>query len=339
MHSLRKFWFGLKGLSFFSAIGMVVLVSSCTSEPTADYLKGDTMGTFYTLHFWSEQSVNPEELSMEIDELLHQFENELSNWKAGSWINQFNAMPVGESLAIPEYAYEVLRLFLELAERSDGMLDPTLSPLIELWGFGTHKEPIVPDAATIQRTLQMVGYQKLVVDFEQRTLSKRQDGLQLNCSAVAKGYAVDLLAKLLEKEGIENFLINIGGEVTAKGTRLDRRPWSVGISQPALDGRDRMSNRSISLSNQSLATSGHSQRTFLVGDKRYSHILNPKTGQPVSTNIASATVLAPSCALADGLATLALILDENQMETLLKDYPNVEIIRMAWEELTLNETF
>lgn len=293
------------------------------------------MGTFYTIHFWTYQNSNTQELSSAIDKLLDQFENQLSNWRTDSWINKFNATPAGGPVIVPEHAYQVLKLSLELAEHSDGMLDPTISPLVELWGFGTQRDRVVPDAGSIQQILKRVGYQKLLLEHEKQMLTKTQAGLQLNCSAVAKGYAVDMVAKLLEDEGIGNFLINIGGEVRAKGTRLDQQPWSVGISQPALDGRDRKSNRSISLSNQSLATSGHSQRSFVVDGQRYSHILNPKTGQPVSTNIASVTVLAPSCVLADGLATLALVLDKDRMLKVLESYENVEVFYSYWDESAL----
>lgn len=315
---------GLIGICFS------VLVASCSSGPETDYFKGDTMGTFYTVRFWSEKNVRAHKIGTVIDELLNQFEDELSNWRAGSWINRFNDAPAGEYIAAPKNAFQVLSLCLELAKRSDGLLDPTISPLIELWGFGTANEHTVPDTATIQETLQKVGYQKLVLDDEKQAVLKTQAELQLNCSAVAKGYAVDLIARLLQENGIDHFLINIGGEISARGSNPDGNPWKVGINQPALNGRDGKTGKTISLTNRSLATSGHSQRTFMVEGQRYSHILNPKTGRPVSTDIASATVLAPSCALADGLATLALILDEDAMQELLESYDDVEVFRTSW---------
>jgi thiamine biosynthesis lipoprotein len=272
------------------------------------YIKGDTMGTFYTVRFWSDCGISTQKLTTGFDKLLDDFESELSNWRLDSWVNQFNSAPAGESVPVPNLAFEVISLCIDLAKSSDGMLDPTISPLIELW------DPV------------------------NRTLLKTVGGLQVNFSAVAKGFAVDLLAERLMDEGVENFLINIGGEVRAQGLDLDHTPWRVGINQPLQSGRNVRSKQSIELHNHSLATSGHSQRTFFYEGKRYSHILNPKTGQPVSTEIAAATVVATSCALADGLATLALILNETEMDELLESYDSVKVFRTKWvaENITLN---
>ncbi|MGY8695832.1 MAG: FAD:protein FMN transferase [Verrucomicrobiia bacterium] len=302
----------------------------CSRPQSSDYIKGNTMGTSYTLHYWGTSNKSAQSLTTEIKILLDQFENQLSNWRPDSWINKFNQTPTGETISVPIYAYEVLELCLELAKRSDGAFDPTISPLIELWGFGTRRDEIVPDKSAIQAAMQMTGYKKLLLDRENQTILKTQDGIQLNCSAVAKGYAVDLVARFLQENGIQNFLINIGGEVTAKGTKIDGSVWQVGIAKPRPDGRQGKPEQTISLENRSLATSGHSQRAFVIDEKRTSHILDARTGYPVSTNIASITVLAPNCALADGLATIALILSKEELHEILKDYPQVEVLKSNW---------
>lgn len=295
------------------------------------------MGTYYTIHFWCDHELRPGQLDKVVDELLDRFEDEVSNWRKGSWINRFNVAPAGVMIPAPDHAFDVLGLCLELAERSGGMLDPTLAPLIDLWGFGTQKSHgVPPDDAAIQTALKRVGYRNLQLDVERQSVLKLRDGLEINCSAVAKGYAVDLIGKLLLQQGIENYLINIGGELSGRGTRLDGSYWKVGIRQPGLSGHDAPSGRSIELHDRCLATSGHSQRAFVLGGRRYSHILNPITGQPVPTDTASATVLASNCALADGLATLALIMDDAQMRPLLAAYPEVEVIRMPWAESGLS---
>lgn len=303
---------------------------SCTQHPLVEYHKGDTMGTFYTLQYWIQNGVRTQEIATEIESLLEEFERQLSNWQKDSWISQFNAASSSQSIPVPDYAAPVLELCLELAKYSDGAFDPTISPLIELWGFGTERGTAIPKNQAIQNALKLTGYQKLVFDRENQTLLKRQDEIQLNCSAVAKGYAVDLIAQLLEQKGIENFLINIGGEITARGTKRNGEAWQVGISQPQGDGKQVKPEISLSLHNQSLATSGHSQRSFVLEGKRYSHILNAKTGFPVQTETASATIIAPTCALADGLATLALILDEAQMDRIAEQYEGVVIYRNPW---------
>ncbi|MCB1123179.1 MAG: FAD:protein FMN transferase [Verrucomicrobiae bacterium] len=338
MISLKKFWCASRGLSRPLICFFGFWASACHPGPREDYIKGDTMGTFYAIHFMDEKVVRAKLLTTKVEALLRAFENELSNWQPNSWINRFNALPAGESIAVPDHAFEVLTLCLDFADKSEGMLDPTVSPLIELWGFGTRRQQRIPEDHEIREQLSRVGYEKLSLDVEKPLISKTVSGLQLNCSAVAKGYAVDLVANLLAGEGIENFLINIGGEVRAAGTRPDGSPWKVAVHGPSANGRDGDTYQTVSLTDRSMATSGHSQRSFIMDGRRYTHILNPKTGYPVSADIASASVLAPSCALADGLATLALILDEEQMDALLGHFEGVEVFRTAWSEdyLTLH---
>ena len=316
--------------SLLLGFAILFLVVACSPRPEAGYLNGDALGTFYTIEFWSEEKVSVRDLRREIEDLLDAFEQQLSNWRKDSWVNLFNAAPADEFIPVPDYAFGVLNLCLELFERSDGLLDPTLSPLIELWGFGTEPGTTVPEQAAIDEALKEIGFDKLVFSSERRSVMKRQAGLQINCSAVAKGYAVDLISELMQNRGVENFIINLGGEISARGSRMDGLPWTVGVNRPDSKGREKGLAMVFELKDRSLATSGHSQRTFISGGKRYSHILNPKTGRPVKADIASATVLASSCALADGLATLALILDEDRMAELLEFYDGVEVFRTKW---------
>ncbi|HCR28497.1 MAG TPA: hypothetical protein DIV79_00585 [Opitutae bacterium] len=310
---------------------LLTFLTSCSRYPTTGYLKGDTMGTFYTIQYRSNKALDPHELDTVLKNTLSEFNSQLSNWQDNSWISQFNAAPANRAVPIPEHAYNVVRLSLELAERTNGAFDPTLSPVIELWGFGTGRSERVPEERSIQAALGKVGYQKLVLDSENRALLKTDPHLQLNCSAVAKGYAVDLVARELRKRGVQGMLINIGGEVYAAGTKGNGSPWTVGIQKNLPSGRLSKPKRSISLNDQALATSGHSQRFFFVNGHRYSHILNGKTGRPVAAPVASATVIAPNCALADGLATIALIIDSGAMKQLVSQYNGIEYFYTPWD--------
>lgn len=319
-------------VSLWPGLVFLTLLTSCSHPQSSDYIKGNTMGTFYTLHYWGNTNKSVQSLTTEIENLLDQFEDQLSNWRPDSWINKFNQTPTGEAIPVPSFAYEVLELCLELAEHSGGAFDPTIAPLIELWGFGTRRNKSIPDKSAIRAALQMTGFRKLVFDRKSQTIRKTQDGIELNCSAVAKGYAVDLVARLLKENGIQNFLINIGGEITANGTKTDDSVWQVGIANPRIDGRQGKSEQTIPLNNRSLATSGHSQRAFVIDGKRTSHIIDPRTGYPVPTDSASATAIAPTCALADGFATIALILSEDELNQMLKDYAQVEILISSWSD-------
>jgi len=294
------------------------------------------MGTFYTVRLWTKNDVPEDQIQAEIESLLDEFENQMSNWREGSWINRFNELPAGEPIAVPEHAFGVIELCLELADRSDGMLDPTIGPLVELWGFGVEREKTVPEREAINDAMEIVGYQKIALDEGKRTIQKTVDGVQLNCSAVAKGHAVDLVASLLEKGGIENFLVNIGGEVFARGVKEDGSAWKVGIEGArSVDGSS-VAPEVVELTNEALATSGHTHRFFEQDGVRYSHILNPKTGRPVPINREAATVVAPSCALADGLATLALVTDPESMEGILEFHQAAELPRTLEPNLAEN---
>ena len=311
-------------------LSFALAVSSCSQQRTTGYLKGDTMGTFYTVQYWSKKRYEPQRLDTSVKEILNEFEDQLSNWRPDSWASRFNAAPANTPIHLPEHAFEVVRLSLELAELTNGAFDPTLSPVIQLWGFGTERSERIPDDSSIQAALQKVGYRKLVLDTSNSTLLKTDPNLQLNCSAVAKGYAVDLVARELSERGVEGMLINIGGEVYAAGNKSDGSSWTVGIQEKLPNGQTLRSKRNIPLHDQALATSGHSQRVFFKSGQRYSHILNAKTGHPVEAPVASASVIAPNCALADGLATIALIIDSDSMKQLVSQYHGIEYFYTPW---------
>ena len=322
--------FSRHSILLLSSIALAFLYS-CSQSPTTGYLKGDTMGTFYTVQYWSKKSIEPQNLDTSVKEILNEFEDQLSNWRPDSWVSRFNSAPANRPIPLPEHAFEVVSLSLELAERTQGAFDPTLSPVIQLWGFGTDRSERIPEDSSIQAALLKVGYHKLVLDAANSTLLKRDPNLQLNCSAVAKGYAVDLLTKELRERGVEGMLINIGGEVYAAGTKSDGSSWTVGIQDKRPNGQTLRSNRNIPLHDQALATSGHSQRVFFINGQRYSHILDARTGRPVAAPMASASIIAPNCALADGLATIALIIDSDAMKQLASQYDGIEYFYTPWD--------
>ncbi len=303
------------------------LLSSCARPRQSEYLRGNTMGTSYTIHLVDDaDSVTT--LQPKIDALLNVIEDQLSNWRPDSWVSQFNAAPAFEEIPIPAHALAVTQLCLKLAEQSQGAFDPTVSPLVELWGFGTKRGQIVPTTEAISATRQFVGYRYLVLDTTKLTLLKTSARVELSCSAVAKGYAVDQVAGLLRTQGITDFLINIGGELFAEGNSADGTPWAVAIRRP---DRTPVSDDHYTLAGQAMATSGHTERVYFDEGRRYSHIIDPRIGYPVEPHVASATIIAPTCALADGLATLALILDEAEINAILDTYPATRFILTPWE--------
>jgi len=333
--SSKKFWFEsndrrIQLPTALVLVGLCLIVASCRPEPRTSYLKGNTMGTFYTVKF--VRNAQPDSsLQDDLEACLDDFEDQLSNWRPDSWVNRFNALPAAEPSPIPDHAFYVIALFLELAKRSDGALDLTASPLIDLWGFGPNRSETVPSPAAINAALDDVGYRLLAFDPDSRLLTKLYSNVELNCSAVAKGYAVDLVAHFLEEKRIENFVINIGGEIFARGRNETQQPWKIAVAKATREKATSAPPQIFALRDRAIATSGHTYRVFEQEGHRYSHIIDPRTGYPVEAHYAAATVIADSCALADGLATLALILTESEMKTLLSSYPSAELYLTPWQ--------
>lgn len=288
-------------------------------------LQGTTMGTRYAVTYVDADDAQRAAIQSEITALFVEIDNELSNWNAQSWVSRFNRNENLDTVAVPAHAAAVLQLALQIAAQSDGALDPTVSPLIELWGFGSSQDWAGPPLAfEIEQTLERCGYTKLHFDAAQRLLRKQVPDLQLNLSAVAKGYAVDQVAVVLAGQGIEDFLINIGGEVRASGARPDGRAWKVRIAAPQSNGD--ASASAVILEEGAIATSGHSQRFFEYKGQRYAHIIDPRTGRPVENQLRSVSVRAPSCAQADGWATACCVLGREAGMALIESLDGVEAL-------------
>ena len=286
-------------------------------------LHGETMGTYYSVTCIVPSGVDQENLHKQIRKLFTEVDGELSNWNPESWVSRFNRMGKGKDVPCPPHAFEVLKLSMELAHRTNGALDPTIAPLVSLWGFGASPgSPHVPAESEILESLKLCGYEYLDLDSDKISVSKQLDGMQLNLSAVAKGYTVDLVADLLTQSGIENHLVNIGGEVRATGAKIDHSPWMIGVAGTQ-SGEESITQR-IPMTSGAVATSGDSQRYFEYRGRRFSHIIDPRTGHPVESQLRSVSITAPSCAVADGLATACFVLGSDEGMKLLEGYPQAE---------------
>ncbi|MDB2358114.1 FAD:protein FMN transferase [Opitutales bacterium] len=288
-------------------------------------LQGATMGTRYAVIYVDADDAQRAAIQSEITALFVKIDNELSNWNSQSWVSRFNRHETLDTVAVPAHAAAVLQVTLQIAAQCDGALDPTVSPLIELWGFGISQDWAGPPLTfEIEQTLERCGSTKLNFDAAQRVLRKQVPDLQLNLSSVAKGYAVDQVAVVLAEEGIEDYLINIGGEVRASGTRPDGSAWKVRIAVPQSNGV--VSASAVILREGAIATSGHSQRFFEHQGQRYAHIIDPRSGRPVENRLRSVSVRAPSCAQADGLATACCVLGRDAGMALIESLDGVEAL-------------
>jgi thiamine biosynthesis lipoprotein len=269
-------------------------------------LTGPTMGTTYTLRGTDCGAVDCADIEQAINKRLTQLTQRLSHYDPDSELSRFNAhrgtdwLTVSDDLAgVVDYAQSISRL-------SDGAFDISVGPAVDAWGFGPGESVDgPPDPATIRLLQQHSGYEKLRVRLATPALRKTDPLLRLDLSAIAKGYAVDQLAYLLESSGVRNYLVEIGGELRTAGVRADGKPWRIGIQQP---GGDAEIEFVVLPGDSAVATSGDYQNFYMLDERRISHTIDPATGAPVEQGLASATVVAPDAMQADALATALMVM-------------------------------
>jgi thiamine biosynthesis lipoprotein len=234
----------------------------------------------------------------------------MSTYLPDSEVSRFNSSDQTEWFDVSRETVEVVSRAREISELSDGAFDITVGPLVALWNFGAaskgEAEFQLPSEEQIKATLANVGYQKLELRMLPPAIRKSNGQLQIDLSAIAKGYAVDAIVDVLESNGCSSFMVEIGGEVRARGSRPDGEGWRIGIESP--DPQARKVELIVPLHDQSMATSGDYRNFYRHEDKLYSHTIDPKTGRPVEHALTSCTVLNPDCASADALATTMLVL-------------------------------
>lgn len=291
----------------YSIITAIILIASvlsvgCSSKPDVIELSGTKMGTTYNITVVADQ-LPPDDLHQRIDNLLSLVDNSMSTYKSDSELSRFNRMAVGQEMQISEDFARVLQISHDVWQRSGGAFDPTIGPLVDLWGFGpTVTDNTAPSTQQLSLAVRDIGFQHLILD--DLSLSKTRP-VQLDLSAVAKGYAVDLVADMLEMLGLPDYLVEIGGEIRASGSNPNGQIWRVAIEEPALISSV---NRIIPVAESAVATSGDYRNYFEQEGIRYSHILDPRSGSPIKHNLASVTVLSNSCAEADAWATAFLVM-------------------------------
>ena len=282
------------------------------SDLVVQSVQGETMGTF-----WSVRAVMPVELSLasrarDIQAVLDLVDGQMSTYKPCSALSRFNTAPAGTWHVLPAECFDVVQHALQVARDSDGAYDPTVGPLVNLWGFGpdaARQEPPAPELIAAMR--ERVGWQRIKLDAATRSLFQ-PGGIHLDLSSVAKGYSVDLVGRHLEQIGIDAWLVEVGGELKGSGRKPDGSPWRIGIERPgaasgAVQRLDQLS-QVVCLTGRAIATSGDYRRRFDVDGVTYSHHIDPRTGWPVPHTVASVSVLASEAIQADPMGTLMTVL-------------------------------
>jgi FAD:protein FMN transferase len=292
--SLLKNWLALLGLAF------LVSCSPAQTTPEQIQLNGHTMGTYYVVKFYSDTAIDAAELQQKIDTELELVNDLMSTYRPESELMRFNRHNDSSAFKLSEQTRKVVAEALRIGEETNGVLDVTVGPLVELWGFGARgRIEHAPDPVVIDKTKALVGIDKLLLT--EQGLVKTEPNLAVDLSPIAKGYGVDQVAMILEQHGIVSYLVEIGGEMRLKGEKPEQQRWKIAVEKPVSE--ERAVQRIIVPGDMGVATSGDYRNYFEEQGVRYSHLLDPRSGRPISNRTVSVTVLHPSCMTADGYAT------------------------------------
>ena len=278
-------------------------------------IHGAAFGTTWTIKVRGDQ-VDAELLKRELEAELNRVEFSLSHWRASSATTDFNQLESTQPFGITPELAELTELGLRLSRATDGGYDLTVAPLTSLWGYGPDGQRPTPTPTQILAALKQVGWQKLTLDKANLTLAKQHEKLSLDLGSLLQGYAADRAAQILRREGLGEFLIEVGGEVLAAGT------WRVGLEDPF---QPRMTMETLVLTDRALSVSGLYRARKAAAGKPVSHIISPKTGEPVVPTLELAAVFDPSCALADGWSTALMSVGFEQAK-LIAERENLEVI-------------
>jgi len=297
--------------AFFVLLPLLTL--SCTQHKVG-VLQGRTMGTTYSVKIGEAHKASDlKSLKTEIEKVLAEVNRQMSTYIKDSEISKLNQAQAGEKVVISSWFSKVLMHSLNLAEQTDGAYDPTLGPLVNLWGFGPQGNKTVPAPAQIKTAQKDVGHDKIsLAKVQDRgVVIKKTSGVYVDLSSSAKGFGVDQISELLIEKGWSNHLAEIGGELKARGKKF-KKDWIVGVEKPS-DGLKSV-QIAFPLKNMSIATSGDYRNFFKSGDKKYSHTIDRLSGRPVSHKLFSVTVLSENCMTADALATALMALGPEKAE-------------------------
>ena len=310
----RRRWWHLPFLLLL-IIGTIWIVRQHAARPY-HHDHGMVFGTLYNITYQHDDN-----LKEEIESTLHQVDLSLSPFNAQSVISHIND---NSDMKTDELFREVFELSQRVSSATGGAFDITVAPLVNAWGFG-FKQGIDPERSTIDSLLQLVGYEKVSIN-RQGYLTKTDPRLLLDCSAVAKGYGCDLVARMFRRHDVDNFMIEIGGEIVVSGQSERRQPWRIGVNKPVDDTLSVSTEQQaiLSITDRAMATSGNYRNFYYKGGKKFAHTIDPHTGYPVDHSLLSATVIARNCATADAWATAFMVLGEERAKALLAEHDELQ---------------
>lgn len=304
----------------------------CRHNAPAPYQKtsGLIFGTMYSVTYQSKT-----DLKSEIDSMLKVFDGSLSPFNDTATISRINR---NEQVIADELFTTVFRRSMEISQATGGAFDITVAPLVNAWGFG-FKQGRFPDSLMVDSLLQITGYQKVSMT-EAGEVTKQDERMMLNCSAIAKGFAVDVIANLLKSKGVENMMVDIGGEVVVCGKNPHSKKWRIGINKPVDDSlaTNQELQTVVEITDAAMATSGNYRNFYYNNGKKYAHTIDPHTGYPVQHSLLSATVVANDCMTADAYATAFMVMGVEKSMEMAESNPEIEAMFIYSDEDGKNQT-
>ena len=311
---MKKVW---QPLFLAFLVGATVLIIRQQRNMPFQHNKGMVFGTFYNVTYQ-----NDSDLKEEIETELKKVDDALSMFNPTSVISRINNGADNiDDTEEGRMFIEVCQLAQHISEETNGAFDITVAPLVNLWGFGFRNNE-TPSTNAVDSIRQFIGYQLIHLDAKKNTLTKRDPRTMLDCSAIAKGYGCDVVARLLQAHDINNLMIEIGGEVVTKGINEQRTPWRIGVVKPTEDTLDTAHEVMdvLNVTDKAMATSGNYRNFYYKNGKRYAHTIDPHTGKPVQHSILSATVIADQCAIADAYATAFMVMGIDEAKRVLEKH-------------------
>lgn len=315
----------------FNIILPMMLVAACNTQSPAESIEvfqGPVFGSTFSIKLRGK--IAREEFQKNLDQFFTDFNHEFSTYHPDSVISKFNKMNSHEKLHVSPRFIKMLELAQSLNKKTHGAFDPTLGPVIEAWGFNG-KSPKVPTESELLKARSQTGLHKIKWTVNQ--VWKTDPNIKMNINAFAPGWAADLIGEDLEKLGIQNYMVDIGGEIRVRGNKSDRSPWVIGIERPA-ESLEHSLYTSLKISSLSIATSGDYRQYFNDQGKRKSHIIDPRSGRPVEHRVSSVTVMASSAAEADAWGTALMVLGEEGLK--LAEENQIKVMMLKGNE---NRTF
>lgn len=313
--------------------GLILLLIGCQGESPSQLgyqkIAGTTMGTYYAITWSGGPAIAWKD---SVDAILVAFNEEVSTYIYTSTIGLFNQSEKGiwlDTLDNQDF-YKNYRMSSNWSKLTDGAFDPTVMPLVNYWGFGyTEKKAVTRvDSQRVESLLPLIGMENLRLEYvdsvKQYWLEKSHPDVQLDFSAIAKGFGVDRLSEWLEQKGVEHYLVDIGGEMRSQGTNPKGGEWVIGINEPLEGAAADAVFQTLKLSGRAVATSGNYRNFYEVDGNKYSHTISPWTGYPQKLPILSVTVVAPDCASADALATACMVLGHESGLALIEKIADIE---------------